>query len=234
MREHALSEAGQSRVWTIGGAIGIAAIGMFLLLRGLAPPAQEPQVVDQVPTAGLSPTLTAQATPPYVPDDDPVVAVVDDHEILYTTWLDAILIDQVLSGLAGQPAPAPEETLERLIDETLVLRSAPGGDLPTATEVEESIVQLESTWGVTDEAVTEALEHAGLSRAKFERSVVRILSVQARLDVLRSKGEDVATWLADQRSSARILIADDLSTLTPPTGTRPADQPALHIPTPNP
>ncbi|MFQ6102026.1 MAG: hypothetical protein ACE5OS_12445 [Anaerolineae bacterium] len=206
-----MSQRTSSRIWVIFG-IGIAVIaslGLLLALLGRRPGEPAPMITLAIPT----------------PSGDLVVASVNDHSIGYSFWMEAVLLDQVMSGLAGQPAPTPDETLQRLINEELVLQTVSPEQRPTAEQVEARIAALEQTWGVDDAAVVTALERSGLTRAAFERAVGRLLTVQVGLDTLQSQGYDTTTWLEKQRASAEIQILESVAALAIPTAQSPTSTP---------
>jgi hypothetical protein len=120
--------------------------------------------------------------------------------------MEAVLLDGVMSRLAGVPAPSPEETLERLINETLVLRAAPPLPEPGQDEVEAQIQALGTAWGVTEEQITAALGEVGLNRQSLERSIARLLRVQRAQAILESQGTPVQEWLAQERARTRVVI----------------------------
>jgi hypothetical protein len=134
------------------------------------------------------------------------VALVEGQPIGRNFWAEAVLVDWAMSRLAGVPVPAPEETLERLINEVLVLRAAPSQPTPGRDEVEARIAALEQTWGVTDEQVTAALGEVGLGRDSLERSVARLLIVQRAQVALEAQGTPISEWLAQERARARVVI----------------------------
>ena len=206
------------RAWIIIGGIGVAVVvGLALLLAFLARGPGE-----------LAPIINL-ATPPQ--SDDPVVASVDGHTISHSSWVEAVLLNQVLSGLAGQPAPTPDETLQRLINEELVLQAIPAEQEPTAEQIEMHIATLEQDWGVDDSAVVAALERAGLARSSFEQAIERLLKVEAGLDSLENQGYDVGTWLEEQRASADIQIFESVAVLPVPTAQPPVPTSPLLVPT---
>ena len=217
------------RAWTIIAGIGCAVVvGLALLLAFLARGPGE-----------LAPVINL-ATPPQ--SDDPVVASVNGRAISHSSWVEAVLLDQVLSGLAGQPAPTPDETLQRLINEELVLQAIPPEQEPTAEQIEAHIATLEQGWGVYDPAVVTALEKVGLARIAFEQAIERLLKVQASLETLESQGYNSRAWLEEQRASAEIQIFEDVAVLpasiarspipTPPTS--PLSAPTVESPVPSP
>jgi hypothetical protein len=161
-----------------------------------------------------------------------VVASVDGVPISRSAWQEAVLLDHVMSGLAGQAPPAPEETLQRLINEVLVLRAYPAESARETAQLEAHIAGLETTWGVADADVVAALESIGLDREDFARSVDRSLDVQAGLDAIQDQGAVPDTWLGEQRASAEIFIDEDVSTLYVPVAQAATPTPMpLPVPT---
>lgn len=214
-----MNQANSFRVWAILGAVIAVVAGLGLLLafvgRGPGPPA---------------PAITPA---PITPTDDPVVARVDGRAIQHSFWMEAVLLDQVMSGLAGQQAPTSGETLQRLINEELVLAAFPPEQEPMAGQTEAQITALEQAWGVEDAVVVAALAEVGLTRAELERAVARLLQVQASLEILQSQGVDSMTWLEEQRASAEIEIFEDVARSIIPTFQSPlAMSVASPMPTP--
>nr|HID13035.1 hypothetical protein [Anaerolineae bacterium] len=202
-----MSQGTSSRIWAVLGIgiVVIAGLGLLLAFLGRGPGAPTPMTSSIIST----------------PADDPVVASVNGRSIRYSFWMEAVLLDQVMSGLAGQTAPTPDETLQRLINEELVLQAIPPERAPTAEQVEAQIAALEQTWGVDDAAVVTALVGAGLDRAAFERAVERLLVVQAGLEALQRQGYDTTAWMEEQRASAKILIFENVAALTIPIAQSP-------------
>jgi hypothetical protein len=160
------------------------------------------------------------------------VASVDGAAISYATWQEAVLLDQVVSGLAGQAPPEPDETLQRLINETLVLKAFPPEGVRDPEQLEAHIAALERDWGVADAAVVAALESIGLDREDFTRYIDRSLDVQAGLDAIQDQGSEPATWMALQRAGADIAIFQDVLALSTPVAQAAAPSPTpLPVPT---
>ncbi len=154
---------------------------------------------------GREPVLLSPPVPSPTPTwADPPVAIVDGQPIGLNFWAEAVLLDRAMSRLAGIPAPAPQETLDRLINEVLVLRAAPQSS-PGREEVEARIAALEAAWGATDEQVAATLGEFGLDRAALERAVARLMMVQQAQTALESQGTPIQDWLTRQRSRARIV-----------------------------
>ncbi len=162
----------------------------------------------------------ATATPTPIPQPSPglpreqVIATVNGRAISHTLWVESVLLDQVMSGMAGQPAPTPEETLQRLINEALILEAFPSARTPSHSEIEAHIAAMEQSWGVEDSAVAKALREIGLSRTVLEQSVGRLLRVQAAVEALRAQGYDENTWLKGRLAEAKIEINTELQQTT--------------------
>jgi len=167
-------------------------------------------VVLVLVVAVLSREAARIAPPPPTPAPtspvDPAVATVNGQPIGQNFWAEAVLVDQVMSGLAGVPAPAPEETLDRLINEALVVQAAPAQEMPTDEEVEAQIAALEASWGVGDGQVVAALAAVGLEREALVRAVTRLLVVQRAQGALEVEGGSTEEWLAWERGRAQIVI----------------------------
>ena len=201
------------------GLVAIVGLGLLLTLLGRGPGA---------------PSLAVEPTAPH-PDDQPV-ATVNKHDIYYSEWVEASLLDQVMSRLSGQTPPTPDETLQRLINESLVLAAFPPSAHPDDEAIAARIAALEQSWGADDATVQAALEQVGLTYGSLERAVGRLLEVQAALEEMESQGYDSTAWLEEQRSTARVEIEDDLVNATVPriiaqaqqaaAGTAPAPEPS--------
>ncbi|HEY75944.1 MAG TPA: hypothetical protein G4O00_07165 [Thermoflexia bacterium] len=191
-------------------------------------------VVLLLSRGGLAPTLPP--TPVPTSPADPPVAMVNGQPIGVNLWAEAVLIDQVMSGLAGVPAPSPEETLEQLVNQVLVLQAAPSTDPPSDQEVEAYIAALEAGWGVSDEQVVQALEAVGLDRETWKRAVTRLLAVQRGQEALVAEGTPIDEWLARERERAEIVIyrermAQAVAALSPSPSPSPLPSPS---PSPSP
>jgi hypothetical protein len=197
-----MSRETPSRIWAIlgVGVVTVVGLGLLLVSLGRGPGEPDPMITPAIP----------------IPSDDPVVASVDGRPITQSFWLEAVLLDQVMSGLAGQPAPAPDETLQRLINEELVLQASSPEQQPTAEQIEARIAALEQSWGVDDAAVVTALEKVGLTRAALERTVGRLLAVEAGMEALERQGYDTTAWLEEQRASAQIVVHRELKDVAVP------------------
>lgn len=209
-----------SRIWAVLGVSFVVVVGLAVLLKFLA---RGP--------GDLAPMITPLPAPQ---SDEPVVASVNGNFIPYSEWVEAALLDQVLSGLAGKQAPTLDETLERLVNEELVLQAIPPQQQPASEQIEAQIASLEQNWGVDDQAVVAALTGSGLTRAAFERQIGRLLSVQAGQDALRGQGYDTDDWIAKQRAKAEIIIYRNVAVLPPPVTQSPIPTQPAPSPLPSP
>ncbi len=178
--------------WISVLATGGVALLMLILVIGILGQGAS-RMAPPVPSATPSPA-------------DPPVALVDGQPIGRNFWAEAVLLDWAMSRLAGVPAPSPEETLDRLINEVLVLRAAPPQPAPIRDEVEAQIEALEQAWGVSDEQVVTTLGQVGLGRDSLERAVARFLVVQRAQTALEAQGVSIPEWLTRERSRARVVI----------------------------
>ena len=209
------------RFWAllITGIAVLAGLGLLLSFLGQGPgqpaPVTAPTPTPPRPTATPTTAPPSQATqepaldavsPIATPAADSVVASVNDSSISHASWTEAVLIDQVMNQLTGQPTLHPDETLQRLINEELVLEAFPPEQVPTTEQVEQQIAQLERVLGINDADIVAALENVGLARAAFAQTVGRVLAIQQGLQALQSQGYDTTVWLEEQRASAAIVI----------------------------
>jgi len=137
---------------------------------------------------------------------DPPVALVEGQPIRRSSWIEAVLLDWAMSRLAGIQSPSPEETLDRLVNELLILRAVPSLPEPDPGEIEAQITALEAAWGVTGKQVDSVLGEVGLSRRVLELSIARLLKVQHAQAILESQGTPIQSWLAQERTRARVVI----------------------------
>jgi peroxiredoxin len=237
----------------------LAIAGLLLHMRQLAapaalslPPAQaaSPEAAAQTPNPPPIPsstrpaatsTLSPEAALPV--ETETVVASVDGIPITRTAWQEATRLDEVMSRLASQPIPSAEETLDRLINEILLVRESKSATTASApAEVEARITSLESSWGLSDAQVTSALEAAGLNRQALSRRVARLILVEQDIKLLSAQHSDLDAWLAQARQQAKIglyqpldaasaaSVAPSVLAATPTLPAPPADLPVAPQP----
>ncbi len=159
------------------------------------------------PTQPLPPTPT--------PGDDPL-ATVNGETIGVNEWAAQYLLDQSLSRLSGRPAPTPRQTLDRLINEKLLLQSYPQ-PVPDEAQVAQQIAALQASWHVDWATLTQSLKTVGLPAAVFTDTVRRLLMVQAAQAQLSAE-HDPAAWFAEMREKGRVTVDEArLSSLVAPS-----------------
>ncbi len=160
-------------------------------------------------------------TSPALPADDgeqigpDAVANVNGETIGREEWRRAYALDVAMSILAGQPPPAVEPALQRLVNERLALRAArEAGVFATPTQAEARLTDLLARWGASNAQFEEALSRSGLSRAQAIEAIRRLLIVETYLKRFVS-AEAASTWLSQQRKQARVSVYTDLAADTP-------------------
>jgi len=202
---------------------------------------------------GLSTPPPTPAPPSLTPDrSQEVIARVGERHITMAEWAVAYRLDVLMSRLSGQPFPPAGDTLDRLVNDTLILGAAAGeGIAPGEADIEARIVLLEASWKLTDEQVAAELAAIGLTREMWVQTIARLLTVERYLaevvwaDV-PSEGQDkaLAAWLEARRAQVGVEIdthglQPSLPTSIPfPTGTSvaalPATTPTATLPTRSP
>ena len=200
--------------------VGIALVGAMIVM--LQPSASPPATA----TPASSPTAAGSSAA-----DSDAVAIVNGQAISRAEWQRVVALDRALSQLAGQPAPAAESTLERLINERLVLQQA--GSEPYAIglpDAESRLAALMQQWGSDDAALDLALSQAGTTRQDLLVTLQRLLVVEAHLNRI-AQTRSPEDWLARLRAGAQVEFRADLAAVAQPTEAAAAPTAA---PTPGP
>ena len=205
-----------------------AIIGLILLMKSLAisTTAALPSQVQFEPTA----------TPTSTPADE-VVATVNGYTISKETWNKTTRLDAVMNELTGQPLPTAEETLDRLVNEIIVLEAITTTGKPTppsTADIETRVLALEQNWGVTDEALMAALQRGGLTRDDLNMRVGRLIQVEAALNQLTTQYSDLDAWLNQARASAEIGLYYPLATARPAPNQPPIEETPASVSAPPP
>jgi len=177
--------------------LGLALVALLLLLKGLAAPLPTP--VPPTPTPGPA---------------QEIVARVGEQHITFADWTVAFYLDVLMSRLSGQPVPAARDTLDRLVNDALILSASAGeGIAASEADVQARIVLLEANWGMTDEQVADQLAVMGLNREVWADAIARLLTVERYLaeviwaDVPPEGQEDtLAAWLQTRHAQAKVEI----------------------------
>lgn len=147
-----------------------------------------------------------------------VVATVNGTEITREAWQLATTLDAVMSQIARQPIPSAEETLDRLVNEIIVLDAVPVVAVnPSPAEIEARIEGLTTRWDMTADTLNTTLTDAGLTRMDLANRVARLLRVETALTQLAAQEPDVNAWLLDARTNAEIGLYSSLTPALPET-----------------
>ncbi len=149
----------------------------------------------------------AEIAPTPTPGDI-ILAQVDEEKIGYKAWATQYLLDQLMSELAGQTAPGARETLERMINEILVLRAYPPQHTPTPDEIRQRIQALEAGWRIDDGLLETRLKEINLSYPQYEQMVGRLLTVEAAQQLLMAE-QELAPWLTQAWAEANVSIDEE-------------------------
>jgi len=190
----------------IFGIALIALVGLLLLMNKLAAPDTPPPTVVSASTAFPSPTTSPIPTKPI----GNIVATVNKQAITLEQWQQATRLDTVMSRLAGQPTPLAEETLDRLVNEILVLAAVPDIPRPTTVEAEGRMAALTASWQISEAELTNALNNNNLTRTDLVERMTRLIQVESALNQLAAQQINVDTWLAQSRGAAEIGLYDAL------------------------
>ncbi len=186
------------RILALVGALSLAA---FLMVIALWLPTRQSR-------ESLRPTSTPAAI---------ALAVVNDERITLDMWREQYLLDQVMNRLSGQPTPTPGETLDRLINNVLLLQAYPPDTGAAEQEVPQHIAQLKAAWGFDETILHAHLEAAGLKRDVLTRTVAQLLAVESAQAQLEASGADLDPWLRDARQRANLKIDESpFAEITPP------------------
>lgn len=197
--------------------LGVAVVAVVLLLKGLSAPPPTPA--------------------PPTPTPDPaqqIVARVGERHITLGDWAVAYYLDAIMNRLSGQPAPIATETLDRLVNDVLILdAAAEEGIAASDADVEARIAQLEAVWGLTGEQVNAELAAFGLTREVWAEAIARLLTVErylAEVVWVDAPVEDQTSVLADwlQTHRARAGVEIDTHGLQP---VLPTPRPVTAVPT---
>ncbi len=175
-----------------------------------------PETSAEVPKPVSQPAETSSqpATPAPAPTDE-IVATVNEINISRQTWQKAAQLDAVMSKLAHQPVPTAEETLDRLVNEILVLEQQPDVPAPPAADVSARVDALSAAWNVSEQALDTALAEAKLTRDDLTVRMARLLQVESALGQISQQGTDLNQWLAQARASAEIGVYRALANAAP-------------------
>ncbi len=201
-----------SRIKLLAGVVGLAVVLLVAAIGLLSKPTPAAENSPAAPTP-LSVRATsppaAQASPtPAIPavqsEADEIVATINGRRISGAEWANAVKLDAAMSRLAGQSAPQPEDTLDRLINESLVLQAGPSARAFTPAEAETRLQTLMRGWQVAEPDLTAVLTEAQLNRDEVLARIQTLLTVEDALQQMAATGIDMNTWLPQARLQAEV------------------------------
>ncbi len=203
-----------NRLFIFLAPLGVACVAALLLLKSLSAP----------PTTQTS--LTSTPGPA-----QEVVAYVGEQGITFADWSVAFHLDALMNHLSGQPAPLADKTLERLINDALVLTAAAEeGVVVSQSEVEARIASLLAQWGLTEDQLAIEMRAVGLNRQIGVEAVARLLTVERYVAEVVWAGipaDEQADALAARLQTRRAEAGGKVD----PRGLQPALPPSLSFPT---
>src|SRR5512143_3044492 len=143
-------------------------LGSFLVVGVLLTTLQQPAIPVAAVASSIPATISLAASRSVTPQSATadVAATVNGETISWADWQRLTALDRAMSQLAKQPPPDAETTLQRLINERLVLQPAGAGNLTASDQqVQDRLTFLKQTWQVDDAALDRTLTLNGLSRA---------------------------------------------------------------------
>jgi peroxiredoxin len=173
----------------------------------------------------VSPTSVLEVRLAGSAPDEPIAATVGDVPIVHAVWQKATRLDGVMNHLTDQPAPSAEETLDRLINEILLLQGAGLGEATIPlSEVETRIAGLEAGWGLSDEKVVASLKEADLDRQSLVERVARLILVERAIEAIAERDPDLDTWLAQARQATDVGLYQPLEAARDTPGLESPDE----------
>ena len=198
----------RSLVVTVAVTLGLLVVFLFALQApGPAPaPTATPFTPSGPPprSGGYGQDVPGTAT---VTADANTIASVNGEPISREEWQKAVAIDRAMSQLAAQTAPNAEVTLDRLINQRLVLRQAGNKISASDANASERLASLQQNWRADDAAVDRALASVNLSRQDLLAEIKRLLVVESYL----KQTQNAAGWLAAQRAQAQVGVLTELA-----------------------
>jgi hypothetical protein len=186
-----------NRLFFFLAPLGIACVAALLLLKSLGAP--------------TTPPLSLTSTPGPTPE---IVARVGEQPITFADWTVAFYLDALMSHFSGQPAPVADETLDRLVNDALILTAAAQeGISVNQSEVETRAALLLADWRLTEDQVAAEVSALGLSREAGIEAIARLLTVERYLTQVVWAGVPVEeqtsaldAWLQTRRAQVGVEI----------------------------
>lgn len=187
--------------WKIAGAVTTTAVG-------------DGRVVDDNPVPA---TVENQGSEPSASTAAAVAIRVDGVEISHAEVEWATAVDGVMNSLAGQPVPSQVETLNRYVNDVLLLKEAGLQDAEVGVdEATQRLEQLRSSMGFTQDQVAQALEAGGVTQDDLVRRLGHLMLVERAIRDLGKLHPDLDAWLSQERAGADIWVNEEYTSASSP------------------
>ncbi len=134
-----------------------------------------------------------------------VVVRVNGEPITAEMWVEAYALDVLMSHQLGHPIPTPEETLDRLINDALLLQGYPQ-PAPDDAHVAKRLAELEAVTGITTEMIVAQMQKWGLPAEALTTTMRHLMRVEAANAALQAEGQSLTSWIAEARSKAELEV----------------------------
>ena len=124
----------------------------FVLSSGASWPTRATAVVSAPGTA-----IASRVSPSSLSPDTIAVVAQRGEPVTRAEWLKIAALDRVMSQLSGQPSLSAEATLDRLVNERLVLQLVGGKMVASDSLAQERLAMLQQNWRADDATVDRAL-----------------------------------------------------------------------------
>jgi len=212
---------------------------LILVQKGPAPPAESENAAIQAtvtiekPTAppgeGATPTPTSEEL-----ENDAVAVTVNGQTFSSAEWEQIAKLDAAMNALAGHPPPDAEESLDRLINETLIFNALPATRSFSEADVETRLESLLTGWQISEAELLQTLDAAALSLQNLRGRIAYLLVVEDIIQQLNADGLDLNEWLTQARSQAEIGFYQSFDTPSSSEAEAAASAPRPESPTPEP
>ncbi|OQY48589.1 MAG: hypothetical protein B6242_02015 [Anaerolineaceae bacterium 4572_78] len=200
-----------SKLKSIASVFGVVTLFLVLLMLTIGLPKSTPaltptatNLISDVKTNPTpSPTIVEVATQNVSTNMDDIVATVNGNVISHEGWQRATSLDMVMNALTNQAPPTTEETLDRLINEILLLQAKSPNKTFSESDVSKRLDDLQNAWNINEATIINALHDVRLSWTDLENRILRLLIVENVMQQL-SNDVDLNQWLVATRATAEI------------------------------
>lgn len=212
-----------ARIVLVASVLALLAVGALLLVMGQMAASRTEGLATPWKIAGTTArpvtdkpaTVTALPEAPEtetVPIPSPVftgsVALrVNGVEVSAAEVGWATAVDGVMNELAGKEVPSRAETLNRYVNDLLLIEEAGMRDVTVGLdEAGRRLDQLRTSMGFSAEQVEKALEGGGATEEDLVRRLAHLMLVERAIREVGKTHPDLDTWLDQRRAAAEIWL----------------------------